>query len=413
MTRVTVLPGATKLQQQQAPVKAQPTSKSATPSQKAAPVTGLNPTNIQFKGKENPSSAGRTPPASHSAKFGNAAGKVNIQNTFGPVVAKSSASSAHTSRSNSAIPQRIVNHKKPDWCDDDVSMHELNHEEDDLWYMAYLFGAPPSPQAKSAPSKPRNASNPPLPVKAKPTQQKAATPARVPVRRQRNKKPLSAQERAEINYFVAHLFDGPASRVKPQQQQASRGPVRRQRVKKLLSAQEKAEINYFVSHLFDGPSSSIKSKIQQKQQQPIKGRGNKKPLTHQEKFEISNFVTHLFDGTRQLKIKRKQEKLTTAERNEICYFVNHLFDYGKTKKPIVIKKKALQKKKPVFLHNAEKENARKAVFEIWAAANPGWGTSRHQNGPYPKSERSQRARKNRQAKKAARARKALRRHRNL
>ncbi|KAI9336974.1 hypothetical protein BDR26DRAFT_864301 [Obelidium mucronatum] len=328
----------------------------------------------------------------------------------------SSRSSSSSSSSKRMDPLILRDQTQPDWCNDDVSTHELNTDDDDMWYMNYLFGAPPSPTKMAAAPK----SRPPLPAKAK-TQQLQQQQKGGNNKRNRVKKPLSAQERAEINYFVAHLFDGPSpkSRSASNYNKAALAPTKkRNRVKKPLSAQEKAEINYFVAHLFDGPSS-VKAKPIQKTNSPAtapaqnRRRGNKKPLTHQERLEISNFVTHLFDGTPQIKITRKQQKLTTQERNEICYFVNHLFDYGKTKKPMVIRKKAQQKKKFVLLYNVEKENARKAVFDIWAAANPGWGTSRHQNGPYPKSERSQRMRRNRQAKKAARQRKALRRHRNL
>ncbi|KAJ3077015.1 hypothetical protein HDU98_009416 [Podochytrium sp. JEL0797] len=140
-------------------------------------------------------------------------------------------------------------------------------------------------------------------------------------------------------------------------------------------------------------------------------RASKKPLSHEEEAEISHFVTNLFDNSRHIHVWRKPQKLTTEERNEIQHFVNHLFDPEVPAKKAVVKKPVYDPSKTHKIHylrKVEKENARRAVFEIWAAAKPGWGTSRHQNGPYPKGERCQRKRRNRQAKKEARARKAAR-----
>ncbi|KAJ3076713.1 hypothetical protein HDU98_001175 [Podochytrium sp. JEL0797] len=180
-------------------------------------------------------------------------------------------------------------------------------------------------------------------------------------------------------------------------------------------------------------NKNIKAKRQPKPQPPCK-----KPKRMTEERNEIHFVNHLFDPEESAKkssnpplpvkshknIKAKPQpkpqspwkipKLTTEERNEIQHFVNHLF-YPEVP-PKVVKKHVYDLYKPPKIHflcKVEKEDARRAVFEIWAAAKPGWGTSRHQNGSYPKGGRCQRKRRNRQAKKEARARKAARSSRAL
>ncbi|ORY51554.1 hypothetical protein BCR33DRAFT_712586 [Rhizoclosmatium globosum] len=137
----------------------------------------------------------------------------------------------------------------------DNSKSNNNNDENDLWFMNYLFGdGNTSPVSKS---------KPPLPAKAKSTTKSVPTKHYSAIIKKRApKKPLTAQEKAEINYFVKHMFDGP-SRSRSASWKAKwtgttyhpsaiihdHGP------KKQLSSQEKAEINAFTKNLFDGQTS--------------------------------------------------------------------------------------------------------------------------------------------------------------
>ncbi|KAJ3125435.1 hypothetical protein HK100_010792 [Physocladia obscura] len=377
---------------------------------------------VAFLGSGNEfSTAGRTPPILYSVKPN--AGKISLNSAFKPSQISNSLESQGQSQGQSqsrasshpATPvqhqkqqhldaqprqfeQKPIRHKQPDWCDDDHSMTELSHkaqiDSDDLWFMRMLFDSNDQPQDKLH-SKGVSSVPPPLVYTTRTIATSVISSAAPSVRSKTN----TAQKQFGQSSRNT-LKDSP-----PPSTGVAKATSRLNRQRNKISALEKAEIANFVEHLFDEGKNltNIQKNILKRNiaQNSIGSRNKssniKKSLSDFERYEINYFISHLFDGTQKLlpHQRRRQKKLTTEERNEICHFVHHMFDNHIPKTPILLKQ-------------AEIENAKRVVFEIWAAAKPGWGTSRHQLGPFPKSERSQRRRRNRQAKKEARERKAYR-----
>ncbi|KAJ3240934.1 hypothetical protein HDU81_002437 [Chytriomyces hyalinus] len=208
----------------------------------------------------------------------------------------------------------------------------------------------------------------------------ARTAPRVPrqqlQRRVKSRKQLTLAERKEITQFCDSLF-------------SSSGTTSRQRG-------GKAKPNWKLRQ-------AIALKAQRVPRNQLKRRLRvRKALTDAEKNEINSFCEGLFMTQRDRWAAKK--KLTTQERNEICQFVNNLFVYPKEQAA----RRNVCADQIVYLHDHEKEYLRSEVFKMWAAAQPNWGQSRHQNGPYPQTDRAQQQRAARQEKKAARERKALR-----
>ncbi|KAI8828490.1 hypothetical protein BJ741DRAFT_626155 [Chytriomyces cf. hyalinus JEL632] len=318
MTRITVLPGQ-RIQQASAPLKAQQQAPAAPrQQQKAAPLSKPDSA-THYRGKENspPSNKLSQPPKQAMASNPNA--KVQAA----PLKASAPPTPAKLSTAQSKA--------HPDWCTDDKSMHELNSEEDELWYMQYLFGAPPSPTKQSA--KPATRSNKTNYKARIIVALKAPRAARQQVRRRQTGKKsqqLSQKESQEIRQFVNTLFSGSSkskTNWKLRIAHAKKCPVVRghkraqQAKKRPASPAEKAEIQRFVNSLFDSPNKA-------KQQQPIRQQQQRAKTNFRARVFASLHCARVPKSELSRRAPRPKVALTQQEKTEIAQFVRTLFNTG-------------------------------------------------------------------------------------
>ncbi|KAJ3265663.1 hypothetical protein HDU77_004436 [Chytriomyces hyalinus] len=335
MTRITLLPGQ-RIQQAPAPLKQQQQAPAAPrqQQQKAAPPSKPDNSATHFRGKENspPSNKLSQPPKQSMASNTNA---------------KVQAAPIKASAPPAPVELSTVQSKSPDWCTDDKSMHELNNEEDELWYMQYLFGAPPSPTKQSAKPAMRSKTN----YKARiMVALKAPRAARQQVRRRQTSKKaqkLSQKESQEIQQFVNTLFSGSSkskTNWKLRIAHAKKCPVVRnhkrahQTKKRPASPAEKAEIQRFVNTLFDNPPSQTKKQ----QKQPIRQQQQRAKTNFRARVFASLHCARVPKSELSRRAPRPKVALSQQEKTEIAQFVRTLFNTDGPAKAAAVSKTSFQ-----------------------------------------------------------------------